>query len=69
MNYVQFDTIQESINMMLTMNSDFLIILAVPFMLSYNGERGVNNKFSKYLFYVFYPLHLWILEIMKFVLK
>lgn len=27
----------------------------------YNGERGNNSKFSKWLFYIFYPLHLLIL--------
>lgn len=55
--------------MQIMFNSDFLFILVVPFMLLYNGERGLNNKFSKYLFYVFYPLHLWILAIMEFILK
>ncbi|GCD11582.1 hypothetical protein Ctaglu_32050 [Clostridium tagluense] len=68
MSYVPYDTFQETIEMLM-FNSDFLFITAVPFMILYNGERGVNNKFSKYLFYVFYPLHLWILAIMEFVLK
>jgi hypothetical protein len=67
-SYVPYDTLQETINMLM-FNSDFLFITAVPFMLLYNGERGVNNKFSKYLFYVFYPLHLWILAVMEFALK
>ena len=68
MSYNAYETPQETINMLM-FNSDFLFILAVPFMLLYNGERGVNNKFSKYLFYVFYPLHLWILAIMQFIFK
>ncbi|MBW9159271.1 TraX family protein [Clostridium tagluense] len=68
MSYAPYDTFQETIEMLM-FNSDFLFITAVPFMLSYNRERGVNNKFSKYLFYVFYPLHLWILAIMEFALK
>ncbi len=55
--------------MQIMFNSDFLFILVVPFILLYNGERGLNNKFSKYLFYVFYPLHLWILAITEFILK
>lgn len=50
--------------------STFLSLLAVvPFILLYNGERGANNKFSKYLFYVFYPLHLWILAIIQFLIR
>ncbi|WP_394862418.1 TraX family protein [Paraclostridium bifermentans] len=50
-------------------NSDFLFILVIPVILLYNGERGLNNKFSYYMFYVFYPLHLWILAIIKFMVS
>lgn len=67
-NYIPYESPQMTIKMLM-FNSDFLFILAVPFILLYNGERGVNNKFSKYLFYVFYPLHLWLLAIIQFVLK
>lgn len=32
----------------------------------YNGKRGVvNNKFSKYFFYAFYPMHLLILYFVR----
>lgn len=67
MNYFSYPTVEETITMLMY-NSDFLFILVVPFILLYNGERGRNNKFSKYLFYVFYPLHLWILAIAQYVL-
>ncbi|MGL4912473.1 MAG: TraX family protein, partial [Romboutsia sp.] len=67
MSYVPYPTLEETINMLM-FNSDFLFILVVPFILLYNGERGMNNKFSKYLFYVFYPLHLWILAVIQFIL-
>lgn len=67
-SYVQLDTLEMTMNMLM-FNSDFLLILVVPFIMLYNGERGPNNKFNKYLFYVFYPLHLWLLAIIKFVLK
>lgn len=67
-SYNQYPTAKETIDMLM-FNSDFLFILVIPFMLMYNGERGMNNKFSKYLFYVFYPLHLWILAIIEFMLK
>lgn len=56
-----FDTIM--------INSDFLFVLVIPVILLYNGERGLNNKFSKYMFYVFYPLHLWILAIIRFMVS
>ncbi len=68
MSYVLYPTVKETIEMLM-FNSDFLLILAVPFILMYNGERGINNKFSKYLFYVFYPLHLWTLALIEFALK
>lgn len=68
MSYVPYPTVKETIEMLM-FNSDFLLILAVPFILMYNGERGINNKFSKYLFYVFYPLHLWTLALIEFALK
>ena len=68
MSYAAYPTIEETINMLM-FNSDFLLILVVPFILMYNGERGMNNKFSKYLFYVFYPLHLWIIALIEFTLK
>lgn len=54
---------------MLMFNSDFLFILVIPVILLYNGERGLNNKFSKYMFYVFYPLHLWLIAIVKFMIS
>lgn len=42
-------------------HSEWLFVTVIPFLLLYNGERGRNNWFCKYFFYVFYPLHLWIL--------
>ncbi|MBU5426829.1 conjugal transfer protein TraX [Tissierella pigra] len=67
-SYVQLDTLEMTIRMLM-FNSDFLLIFVVPFIMLYNGERGSNNKFNKYLFYVFYPLHLWLLAIIEFALK
>ncbi len=66
--YTKYDTINETINMLM-FNSDFLLICVIPFILLYNGERGPNTKFNKYLFYVFYPLHIWLLAIAQFIIK
>lgn len=46
-------------------NSSWLFITVVPFLRLYNGELGTKNLFSKYLFYLYYPLHLWIIAIMS----
>ena len=33
----------------------------IPLLALYNGQRGKGGKFSKWFFYVFYPLHLLVL--------
>lgn len=48
----------------LAYNSDFMFIIVLPFLYLYNGERGKKSLFYKYLFYVFYPLHLWIIAVL-----
>ena len=40
------------------------VVLAIPVLAMYNGKRGGNprsDKWIKYAFYVYYPLHLFIL--------
>lgn len=42
------------------------IILAIPLLYIYNGTRGKNaklNKFIKWFFYIYYPLHLFFIFI------
>lgn len=41
-----------------------LIILAIPILYKYNGQRG-KWKGMKWLFYIYYPLHLIIIGIIK----
>ena len=44
------------------------VVLAIPVIMMYNGKLGKNvrvNKFMKYFFYVYYPLHLLILGLIK----
>ena len=49
------------------------VVLAIPIVYAYNGERGKNikfNKFMKWFFYIYYPLHLFIIGILnQYVLK
>lgn len=59
-SFVSYETIGTTLQM-LAYNSDFMFITMLPFMYMYNGKRGLNTKFTKYLFYIFYPLHLWII--------
>ena len=37
------------------------LFLFIPVLYLYNGEKGNSNKFNKWFFYIFYPLHLIIL--------
>ena len=38
--------------------TQWFMVLALPFILRYNGERG---KSFKYFFYIFYPAHTFLL--------
>lgn len=43
-------------------------VLAVPLLFLYNGKRGRSpkiNKFMKWLFYAYYPLHLLVIGIIR----
>lgn len=53
-------------DMLFIFDYQWAMIFALPLILLYNGQRGPNTKFSKYLFYVFYPFHLWIIHILGF---
>ncbi|MGX7025703.1 TraX family protein [Vagococcus hydrophili] len=41
------------------------IFLVIPLLLNYNGERGLNNNFIKWGFYLFYPLHTIVLVLIR----
>lgn len=49
-------------------NSDAMSFLFLPFLLIYNGEKGSYHPIHKWFFYIFYPLHLWILHLIAFIL-
>ncbi len=39
-------------------------LLAVPLLAAYHGERGPYKKHAKYLFYVYYPVHIAVLVLL-----
>ncbi len=43
------------------------VVLSVPFLAGYNGERG-NWKGMKWFFYLYYPLHLILCGILRLLL-
>ena len=46
---------------LLTVNYQWMMVFAVPFMLVYNDRPGPRTRFSKWFFYVFYPAHIVVL--------
>lgn len=46
------------------------VVLAIPVLFMYNGKRGKNqtvNKIMKWSFYIYYPLHLFIIGLIQFI--
>jgi hypothetical protein len=41
------------------------VLLAIPLLLRYRGEKGGNGAFHKWVFYWFYPLHFLVLAFIK----
>lgn len=52
----------------LCFNAEWAMIFVIPFILAYNHQRGLNNKFTKYMFYIIYPAHLWPLMILSYII-
>lgn len=44
------------------------VFLFIPLILLYNGKNGSKNMFSKWFFYIFYPLHLTIIGILNVII-
>lgn len=45
------------------------MLVSVGLLTCYNGERGRNGRASKWFFYVFYPAHLFVIYILKLLLR
>lgn len=67
MSYHPYETIEMTVQMML-FNADWLFILVLPIFGLYNGQAGPRTAFSRYFFYIFYPLHLWLLATIGYFL-
>lgn len=42
------------------------LFLFIPTVFLYNGKKGNNNNFNKWFFYIFYPLHLLVIALIRF---
>ena len=46
------------------------VVFAIPIIMMYNGQRGKSqrlNKMMKWLFYIYYPLHLFVIGWIQYV--
>ena len=46
------------------------VVFAIPVIMMYNGQRGKNqrlNSIMKWLFYIYYPLHLFVIGCLQFI--
>ena len=46
------------------------VVLSIPILAMYNGQRGKNsavNNVTKWLFYIYYPLHLFIIGLFRYI--
>jgi hypothetical protein len=41
------------------------VLLTIPLLLLYSGEKGGDGAFHKWVFYWFYPLHFLVLVFVK----
>lgn len=65
--YISYYTGATGLNLIRTLSfsAEWAIVFVIPFIYLYSGERGRNDFFAKWMFYIIYPLHLWILYIIR----
>lgn len=45
------------------------VVLAIPILWLYNGRRGKNSAVMKWLFYLYYPMHLGVLGCVRYLCR
>lgn len=54
---------QGSYEQLMIFDYQWMMIFSLPLILLYNGKLGLKNSFAKWMFYVFYPAHLIIIQL------
>ena len=51
----------DALDQLLLFDYQWMMVFAIIPILIYNGKLGIKNTFTKWMFYIFYPLHLIII--------
>ena len=54
---------QSAYEQLMIFDYQWMMIFSLPLILLYNSKLGVKNRFTKWIFYVFYPTHLIIIQL------
>ena len=70
-NYMgNIGSIPSDLNLLFTVgNMVGISIGGIMIIYLYNGKQGQKNAFSKWFFYWFYPIHLFILGVIRIVIR
>ncbi|RVU54373.1 TraX family protein [Anaerosphaera multitolerans] len=63
--YLGLDDFISNLPMYKSMLSEFGLFIPIILLKYYNGERGSSSPFSKWIFYIYYPLHLLVIGIIS----
>ncbi len=58
---------KDILNQLFIHDIQWMMIFAIIPILMYNGKQGLKNKFTKCLFYVFYPAHLIVIVLINLI--
>ena len=67
-DYKPLPSVRETL-LHLSRQCQFLFITFLPFVYLYNGKRGSASVWAKYGFYLFYPLHIWVIHVIAYIVN
>lgn len=52
-----------------TLWTRFAVLVAIPLLLLYNGQRGRKSKWYQWGYYLIYPIHLMVLYVIELLIR
>jgi hypothetical protein len=64
------DILRDGLSVQLALDTCFMLagICVIPLLMLYNGKRGYSPSSLRYLFYIYYPLHLLVLSGLRWLI-